>query len=505
MPDKLALVFGNRKSTWAQLNNRTARLAGGLQAEGFVAGDRIALLAENSLRYVELLFAASWFGAVAVPLNHRLSDKELAVILEDCGACALFTDETSSERAIFLQRSLGHPCRLFWAGEGSGPEGVKSCDELVAASKPVEPAGAVGDDLFGIFYTGGTTGRPKGVMLTHTNLWMSAFSYCSVMGLSQTTVSLCSAPLFHVAAIAAAIPALLMGGAVVILPRFDAAAVFSAIAEHRVTVANFVPAMLRMLLDQPEAIREQMKSLDTLIYGAAPAPSALIDEVLETFPYLKLCHAYGMTELCGCISILPWQYNTAERRGEGRWRSAGHVIPGAEIRIVNASGNGVPHGEVGEICARGSVVMRGYWNQPEATSEALRDGWLHTGDAGFMDDQGFVYVVDRIKDMIISGGENIYCAEVEATISLLSSVHQCAVFGVPDAKWGEVVHAVIVPKPGAVLEQEDVVRHCRSLIAGYKVPRSVEFRREPLPLSGANKVLKRTLREEYLSGRAGVG
>jgi long-chain acyl-CoA synthetase len=503
-PKRTALLYNDCRLSWDALADRIERTAGGLASAGLRRGDRIALLADNSNRYIELLFAAPWIGAIAVPLNHRLSDAELAAILDDCGAVALVADSASFARASQISAAAAKPPVLIWADQGAGPAGISSCEDMATKAEPAQQVVATDADIIGIFYTGGTTGKPKGVMLTHGNMWTSSFSYCTVMQLSPDTVSLCSSPLFHVAAISAAMPALLAGGAVAVLPRFDPAWVMDAISDCGVTVANFVPAMIRMLLDQPEPLRDKMRSLKTLIYGAAPAPPALLDELQEAFPDLKVCHAYGMTELTGCISVLPSHYNTIERRGEGRWRSAGHAMPGAEVRIVDAGGKPAGAGVIGEICARGAVVMAGYWNQPRATAEALRDGWMHTGDAGYLDEEGFIYIVDRFKDMIISGGENVYSAEVEAVLARIAGVHQCAVFGIPDPRWGETVHAVIVPKPWAELNEADVIRHCRESLGGYKVPRSLEFRREPLPLSGVNKVLKRALRDEYLARRSSV-
>lgn len=502
-PSSVAIVHDKVRLTWSTFAERIACLSAGLGASGLETGDRVAILADNSHRYMELMYAAPWFGAITVPLNHRLSDLELLGILEDCKATMLVTDGASADRARRLKAQAAELETLVWADDEPAQHGFLDYENLIDSNQARAPAQTDGNDLIGIFYTGGTTGRPKGVMHTHTNLWTSALSYATMMGLSPSTVSLCSAPLFHVAAMSAAVPALMVGGAVVVLSRYDTDAVIDAIADERVTIANFVPAMLRMLVDNPRLADADLSSLDTVIYGAAPMPPALLDEVLAALPRTNIRHAYGMTELTACITILAGEYNRPERREEGRWRSAGHAVIGADVRIFDEDDCEVPRGTVGEICARGPMVMAGYWNQREATDQALRGGWMHTGDAGYIDEQGFLFVVDRLKDMIISGGENVYSAEVEAAISLMEGVHQCAVFGVPHQKWGEAVHAVIVPKPGASLDAESVIAHCREQIAGYKLPRSIEVRTEPLPLSGANKVLKRDLRAAHLEQNAG--
>lgn len=497
-PDATAIICETRKISWSEFGDRISRLAGGLLALGVKRSDRIAILGENSPEYLEVIYAAAWIGAIAVPLNYRLADAELEAILADSGANTLYVDDVNFERGCTLKESCRSITRVISTAERNLPQDFVAYGDLLSRALPVVPVDSNGSDIVGIFYTGGTTGVPKGVMHTHDNLWLSAFSFALMVGLSKDSISLCSTPLFHVAATCAAIPALMVGGACVIMPRFDTTQVLEAIREHRVTIANFVPSMLRMLLDDPAMDEAEFSSLQSLIYGAAPMPPALLDEVQERMKGPRIHHAYGMTELIACITILPWEYNTPERRHEGRWRSAGHAILSADICIHDAEGKECPPGIVGEICARGPVVMAGYWNKPKETAQALRDGWMHTGDAGYLDEENFLFVVDRLKDMIITGGENVYCSEVEGAISLLDGVHQCAVFGVPHPKWGESVHAVIVPDPGVELLSGAVQEHCRNLIAGYKVPRSIEFRSDPLPLSAVNKILKKDLRQAYL-------
>ena len=311
--------------------------------------------------------------------------------------------------------------------------------------------------------------------------------------------------MFHIAGLAVAIQLALRLARQVVLPGFTPAGVLDAIESEGVTEVFLVPTMLHFLLEEPTFGGHDLSSLGTLLYGAAPMDGALLARALARLPGVEFAHVYGMTELVGAITALPAWYHTAEGQRAGKLRSAGRPFIFTEIRILDERGEPVPSGTVGEIAARGPMLMSGYWNRPEETAAALRDGWMHTGDGGFMDEEGFLTVVDRIKDMIISGGENVYSAEVENAILAMPGVAMCGVIGVPDERWGERVHAVLVLQPGVVLAPEAVIAHCRSVIAGYKCPSSVEFRTE-LPLSPVGKLLKYQLRapfwERAASGRA---
>ena len=437
-----------------------------------------------------------------MPLNHRLAAPELAAIVADAGASVLLADDARMPVAQGLQEAAPSLRRLVRAGDGPGPAALADYETLLAAAPRIPPADVGMQDLAGIFYTGGTSGTPKGVMHTHANLWFMAFSYATMMEMTEDTVALCASPLFHVAATCALIPAFVVGGCVVVLPRFDAGDALAAIETHGVTLANFVPSMFRMLLDHPSMETADLGSLRQLIYGAAPMAPALLDEILAAFPEIRIHHAYGMTELTACITILPSKWNLPAHREAGRWRSAGQSVLSCDVEIQDPDGRRLPPGERGEICARGPLVMAGYWNRPEQTAETLREGWMHTGDVGWMDEDGFVYVIDRLKDMIISGGENVYASEVEAAMLSLPGVNMAAAIGVPHPKWGEAVHGVVVLDRGAALSEAEIIAHCRARIAGYKIPRSVEFR-EAMPMSGVNKILKRELLRDYVAAREG--
>jgi len=357
-----------------------------------------------------------------------------------------------------------------------------------------------GQELAGIFYTGGTTGFPKGVMLTHANMVTSALgALASGEFFTPGGRYLHAAPMFHLADIAGWVAQTLRGGTHVIVPMFEPVAVMKAIAAHRVTDVLLVPTMIQMLVDHPAVGEHDLSSLNRLLYGASPIPEAVLDRAMKALPQVGFVQAYGMTELSPIATLLGPEDHGAAGREAGLLRSAGRAAPHAEVRIVDAEGVEVPRGEVGEIVVRGGHVTPGYWNKPEETAAALRDGWMHTGDGGRMDAHGYVYIVDRIKDMIVSGGENVYSVEVENAVARHAAVAACAVIGVPDAEWGERVHAVVVCKPGAQATEAEIREHAKTLIAGYKAPRSVEFV-EALPVSGAGKILKRELRKKYWEG-----
>jgi acyl-CoA synthetase (AMP-forming)/AMP-acid ligase II len=349
-------------------------------------------------------------------------------------------------------------------------------------------------------YTGGTTGLSKGVMLSHANLYINALSAVAAVARPAGAVGLVVAPFFHVAGCGLALQMMQRLVTQVVVPMFDEAAVLQAIQAERVTETFLVPTMIRRLIEHPRFAEFDLSSLGMLLYGAAPMDVALLDQAMRALPRAEFCQAYGMTELAPTISVLlPADHRPGPDQAR-RLRSAGRPVPIAEVRIVDGQGRELPPGAVGEISARGPMVMRGYWNKPLETAAALRDGWMHTGDGGYMDADGYLYVVDRLKDMIVTGGENVYSAEVENALAQLPQVSMCAVIGVPDDKWGERVHAVVVLRAGAELDEAAVLSHCRDLIAGYKCPRSVEFRTE-LPLSPAGKLQKFLLREPFWAGR----
>jgi acyl-CoA synthetase (AMP-forming)/AMP-acid ligase II len=337
-------------------------------------------------------------------------------------------------------------------------------------------------------------------MLTHANLYINQLCTVGAVARPPSAVGVHAAPMFHIAGSGFTLQLMLRLAKQVIVPVFDEVAVLRAIQDEKATEIFLVPTMIKRLVEHPRFAEFDTSSLRLLFYGAAPIDSALLAQAMRVLPQARFSQLYGMTELSPVVTALDPIYHLPETGQPEKLRSAGRPVAIAEIRIADADGNSVPNGTVGEIVARGPMVMAGYWNKPEQTAEALRGGWMHTGDGGYMDDDGFIYVVDRMKDMIVSGGENVYSAEVENAIAQMPQVSMCAAIGVPDAQWGERVHAVIVVRPGEELTPEAVTTHCRSLIAAYKCPRSVEFRSE-LPISAAGKLLKYKLREPFWAGR----
>ncbi|RIX84102.1 long-chain-fatty-acid--CoA ligase [Acidovorax cavernicola] len=498
-PNATALVCGARRSTFAQFVDRVARLAAVLQSLGLQPGDRVGLLALNSDRYVEYLYATWWAGGVINPVNIRWSAREVAYSLDDCDTRILLSDAHFGAVAQ-QQRELSRSLKtLVHFGDGPAPEGMADAEALMAQAQPVPDARRGGADLAAVMYTGGTTGLPKGVMLTHTNLYSGQLSANMAATRPAEAVGLNMAPMFHVGGAGLTLQLMMRLCTQVIIPAFDEVKVLEAIQNERASETFMVPTMLKRLIEHPRFAEFDTTPLQLVLYGAAPIDDALLLQAIEKLPRAGFCQLYGMTELSPVVTVLPtWCHHPDQPAA--RRRSAGRPVPIAEVRIVDTEGRPVPNGTVGEIAARGPMVMAGYWNKPEQTAEVLRDGWMHTGDGGVMDADGFVYVVDRLKDMIVSGGENIYSAEVENAITQLPQVSMCAVVGVPDDQWGERVHAVVVLRAGEALSVEALVAHCKTLIAGYKCPRSVEFREE-IPLSPAGKMLKYKLREPHWEGR----
>jgi len=501
-PDRIASIFGTRQRSFREFGNRVARLAGALQKLGMKPGDRIAMLALNSDRYLEYQMAVPWGGGVLNPCNVRWSVAEIAYSLNDSGSTLLLVDDTFLPMVEALRRDATTVRDVIHCGDGDAPTGTHGYEALIASHAPVADAVRRGDDLAGIFYTGGTTGFPKGVMLSHTNMMSSGLAMRADGLATPDGVYLHAAPMFHLADMGVAMPHWIEGNTHTIIAAFSPQAVLDTMARDRVTHSLLVPTMIQMTVDHP-AMKESrdLSALHTIAYGASPMSEAVVERAMAALPGVGFIQAYGMTELSPLATLNPAWYHTAEGRKAGKLRSAGRASHCTEVRIVDAEGRELPRGTVGEVIVRGPNVMQGYWNKPEQTAAALKNGWMHTGDGAWMDDDGFIFIADRLKDMIISGGENIYSAEVENALAQHASVAACAVIGIPNEQWGESVHAVVVLKPGHAGDAEGLIAHCKDLIAGYKCPRSVDFV-EALPLSGAGKVLKTTLREPFWAGRS---
>jgi acyl-CoA synthetase (AMP-forming)/AMP-acid ligase II len=484
-PHKTALIHltetGERGHSHAHLLATVARQACALEQRGIGSGDRVALLAPNTDQLIQGLLACWWAGAVACPLNTRWSDAELAHALDDSQASLLLLDDSRAQAVP----QAGTP-RL-------------ALDEFAREAQALAPLpdrriGA--EALSTLLYTGGTTGRSKGVMLSHANLWSAAITRAAELNSSPDGIALLVAPLFHVAGLSRLVGQLIVGGISVTMAQFRPAAVLAAIERHAITDITVVPTMLQSLLDDPEFRPERVRSLHRIGFGAAPMPPDLLDRALQACPDTDFLQAYGMTETAGTVCVNLPQNHRPAARSRSRLNAAGRASLGAEIMVADEAGRELPRGEVGEILVRGPMIMQGYWRQPEATAAAMHHGWLRTGDAGRMDADGFLFIVDRLKDMIISGGENVYCAEVEAALRSHPGVAQAAVIGLPDPHWGEAVHAVVVRRPdasGGAAMIDELRAWCRQQLAGYKCPRSIVFTDE-LPMSAAGKVLKNVLR-----------
>jgi acyl-CoA synthetase (AMP-forming)/AMP-acid ligase II len=429
---------------------------------------------------------------VVNPVNIRWAAPEIRYSLRQSGTRVLLVDDLFVPIVPALAEAVD---TVVHCGDGPAPDRMLSYETLIDESEPVDDLRRGGAALAGIFYTGGTTGHPKGVMLSHANMLISALGGQAGGGAVTPGGRLLHvAPMFHLADLAFWHAQNIVGGAHVIVPMFEPTAVLSAIETHRVTSVLLVPAMIQLVIDHPALGDYDLSSLRTVIYGASPIAGAVLKRAMDAFPNAGFLQAYGMTEVAPIATML-----TPDDHREGsRLRSAGRAAPHAEVSIVDPSGAEVAPGTVGEVVVRGGNVMLGYWNSPAETAAALRDGWMRTGDGAYMDEDGYVYVVDRIKDMIVSGGENVYSAEVENAVAQHPSVAACAIIGVPDEEWGERVHAVVVLLPGRTATAEEIREYAKTLIAGYKAPKTTEFV-DALPLSAAGKVLKRELRKPYWS------
>ena len=477
-----AVTCGEVSLTYAETWGRCRRLVGALRALGLHEGDRVAVVSPNCHRYLELYQAIPGAGMVVVPLNQRHSDAELAYALEDSGATVLFAGRPVGELPDCVSTVIG-------IGD--------AYEDFIADAAPADFPDDLGeDDLAGLFYTGGTTGAAKGVMLTHRNLVANAMHMQMTSPFTPETVWLVVAPLFHAAGSIAVLSTVWNAGRHVLLPAFDPGAVLDLVERERVTATLVVPSMLAAINEEQLARPRDVSSLRLVSFGGAPSATETLRRAHEAFPGAQLLHLYGATETAPIATTLPGVERLLDTP---QVRSCGQPAVGVDVEVRLPGGRRATAGEVGEIVVRGPNVMGAYWDKAEQTAAALAGGWYHTGDLGYMDEQAYVYLVDRAKDMIVTGGENVYSTEVEDVLYRHPAVLEAAVFGIPDARWGEAVHAVVVPRGD--VGADELIAFCHESIAGYKAPKAIEIRTEPLPKSGAGKVLKRELREPYWAGR----
>jgi long-chain acyl-CoA synthetase len=473
-PHRTAIAPGGTRLTFRELHERVQGIAAGLSKLGFRAGDRLALLLPNGPECIELVYACSLLGVIAVPLNTRLSLTEIDLVLTD-----------ASPHGIVRHSSLPVPT-------------VRLPRERVLDEQPLHVLDEELPDVFydpqavlALIYTSGTTGRPKGVMVTHANVLANVQNLNFWMRYTEGGVYLHAAPIFHIADFPCMFAAPAFGACQLTIPKFDPRSFCETVERERVSHTVLVPTMINLLTQFPEMKKYDLSSLEVLAYGGSPVAPELIHRTRELLPKLKLVQIYGLSET-GFLTGLKDQEHT-----DDRLLSCGRPCPGIDLQVTDASGKEVEAGKPGELVARGRNIMQGYWNNPQETALVFRDGTFRTGDIGYQGSDGYFYILDRAKDMIVSGGENVYSGEVEAVIYAHPAVREAAVFGIPDPKWGEVVMACVVLKPGSTLTVDDLIAFCRKSLASYKIPRRVEFSNTELPKSGSGKILKRLLRERF--------
>ncbi|MCL2580955.1 MAG: long-chain fatty acid--CoA ligase [Streptosporangiales bacterium] len=505
-PSGIALIDGDtgRRRTYLELHSRTSVLADALWSRGVRRGDRVALLALNSPEFIEVMLAAAKLGAITVPVNFRLSADEVRYVLTDSGASVLLHSEQlaavakSAADGLSVRTLVEIPSAASRAA--SGPASSEFEDLVASGSSAVAEHDVAADDIAMIMYTSGTTGFPKGAMLTHANLqWQSFHAMCMSDGLSRYDVTVTAAPLFHIGGLGVyTVPLLYLGGTSVILEGFDPAQVIGAIAEHKATVMFLVPAMWMAISRCPELDREDLVPPRQSVSGGAPAPLTMLR--FFSGRGWTFSEGFGLTETAPGCSVLDREHL------ESKSGSIGQPLPHLRWKLVDESDREVPAGTVGELIVQGPNVFAGYWGKPAETAEAMRGGWFHTGDLGRADSDGYVTLVDRKKDMIITGGENVYPIEVEQVLFGHPGVADVAVIGVPDAKWGEAVTAVVVrsaDSPASPVSGDELIAWVRDRLAHFKCPRRVEFV-EDLPRNATGKLLKRELRAAYGDGESSV-
>jgi acyl-CoA synthetase (AMP-forming)/AMP-acid ligase II len=493
-PDKPLAVFGDDVVTFRGMENWAAAVAAGLHERGVRAGDVVGLLSYNNLEFLATIFAANHLGAIAMPVNWRLAAPELRFILEHSGARALVCDAElvglADDATADLDADLARICIADDAGSGEASAGWERFADLVTGAVPRPRVAAAGDDLHRLMYTSGTTGRPKGVMLTHANLAWKNYAHIAEFGFTADDVGLACGPLYHVGALDLVTTSMIAVGATTVVHRvFDAERVVDEIERSRVTLVWAAPAMVRAILDVPGIDARDLSSVRAIIAGGEKMPIPYIDRLRSTFPAAWFADAYGLTETVSGDTFLDRE-STVSKLG-----SVGRPCQYLELDLWDEHGKPVPAGERGEVVLRGPKVFKGYWRDPDATSAAFAGGWFHTGDIGVLDDDGYLSIVDRLKDMIVSGGENIASSEVERVLYEHASVLEAAVVGRPDPRWGEVPVAYVVLRASESATPEELVEHCREQLAKFKVPKEVVLV-DALPRNPSGKVLKRELRDQ---------
>jgi acyl-CoA synthetase (AMP-forming)/AMP-acid ligase II len=485
-PKKEALVLGDVRLSFAQMNERANRLADAIQTLGVQYGDRVAILALNEPAFFDLYFGLGKIGAIMVPLNHRLAGPEIEYIINDCQAKVLVFGSEFAPVVESIKDAI--PCEQLLATMDEPPGFAKSYEEFISEAEAAEPEiRSGGDDTLTILYTSGTTGRPKGAELTHNGYFGTSVTLRATFG-EIGNVLLMPLPLFHIGALAPVPMCVHFGMKMVFQRAFDPKNFLELLGKEKINWFGSVPQILMFLRQIPDFDKYDWETVNMALVYAAPVPVTLIKEYAASG--IEVRQLYGMTECTGPATVIDSE-NAIEKAG-----SCGPPFFHNEIKLVDLKGNPVGPNEMGEVLIAGTNLMKGYWNNPQATDETLKDGWLHSGDMGSMDEDGFLYIMDRKKDMIISGGENIYPAEIEDLLLSQPKISDAAVIGSPDEKWGESVKAVVVVKEGETLTESELVEWCQGKIGKFKIPKQVEFVDE-IPRTPTGKILKRVLREQY--------
>ena len=471
-PERPALVSAGTRANFRELHTRVSSIAGALARHGFKTGDRLALLLPNETEYIELVYACAWLGVTVVPLNTRLAAKEIDNILTDAQPHGLIRHSLLPTPTVKVSEQRVLDQEPLDVQRDSFPDPIYDPNAILA-----------------LIYTSGTTGRPKGVEMRHSNILENLYHASFWLPFEEGSVHLHAAPLFHIADFPSMFGAPAFGAGQVTIPKFNPQTFCEAVQRERVTHTVMVPTMINMLTQFSELKKYDLTSLQHLGYGGSPMAPELVHRTRAVLSNVKLVQVYGLSETGFLTGLFDHEHT------EDKLTSCGRPCVGVEVRVVDDSGKEVQTGQKGELVARGANIMRGYWNNAEETDRSFRDGFFRTGDVGYQDANGYFYILDRLKDMIVTGGENVYSGEVEAVIYTHPAVREVAVFGIPDPKWGEIVKAYVVLKPGEKLSAEELVAYCRKSLANYKVPRSIEFSETELPKSGSGKILKRLLRD----------
>ena len=499
-PNAVSLVLGDRTLTWAQLLSRSAQVAQGLRRAGVKPQDRVAFLDKNGIEHFEVFYGCSLLNAVSVDVNWRLAAPEVSFVVNDSQAEVLIVGQ---EFVAILDAIVGDLVNVKTIVVIGGHPSHNDYERWVSAQSAVDPkVPTKPSDVAFQLYSSGTTGRPKGVMLTNDNFFALLPAARDVWGMSNESINLVAMPLFHIGGGGWATAGQFAGARSIIMRDVDPSAMLTLIEKHRITHAFAVPVLLQFALAMPNIGTTDFSSLELVVYGASPISEAVLEGSIKAFkcPFMQV---YGLTETTGVVTVLGPEDHDLSSANKGRLRSCGKAFTGIELRIVDSdTGKDVPTGEVGEIWIRSRQVMKGYWNMPEETAKSIVKGrWFRSGDAGYFDKDGYVYIFDRVKDMIVSGGENVYPAEVENALMAHPAIADVAVIGVPDEKWGEVPMALVVRKPDTQVTESEILAFARERLAGFKTPKTVGWI-DALPRNPSGKILKKDLREPYWKGRA---